>query len=85
MLLISPDTGAVNWWLVVGWLVGRSVGWSVGRLVGWWLLAVGGWWSLVVGREGREEEGRRRPSGYSAKNKKPHVNAGNKFNEMEKT
>ena len=47
MLTTSQDTGANNWWLVVGggWLVvggGRFVvcGWLV--VVGWWLVVVVG-------------------------------------------
>ena len=59
------------WWLVGGWLV-------VG---GWWLVIGGGWFvcivsdALVCVSDGRRTGGGGgRPSGYSTKTKKPHIN-----------
>ena len=82
----------VGW--LVGWLAGWLVGWLVGWLlvvggfwllvgswlvVGRWWLVVGGvgWWLVVGGAGGGEEMTRR--SGYSAKTKTPHINAGQKL------
>ena len=42
MLTTSPDTGADNWWLAIGWWQLVAVCWW--QLLGdKWLVAIGGW------------------------------------------